>query len=450
MHAAHRHDLTHVRVLVAGAGFAGLAAARALEARGAVVTVVDARDRVGGRVWTVRDGFLHGQHAEAGADFIESNQVALLALVHDLKLRTAPILRRGFGYYGTDDRGRLRVQSLAAGLRAMAKPLDRLIRDYEISERRWDSAIARDMAGRSVAAWLRNVGAATSVTRRFRGLRGLFLADPDDLSLLALVDFFADIGASGWGDSFRIVGGNDRIATSLARQLHGPVHLQSVLRRVRQDRRHVVATLDGRSGLAQLTAEYLVVALPATTARAVSFTPGLPDLQRDAVSRLRYGSATRLLVQFAGRFWIRRGQPNAFGSDQPFGALWDGNEQQKGRAGILSFLAGGGASRELRDLLRSDRLDGVLARIGWLGRPTPVLASRAIVWEDDVWAKGGYAFFDPGFDPTWRDWLARPFGRVVFAGEHTSIRWQGYMNGAVESGLRAAAEVAAMAKVSVR
>jgi monoamine oxidase len=75
-----------------------------------------------------------------------------------------------------------------------------------------------------------------------------------------------------------------------------------------------------------------------------------------------------------------------------------------------------------------------------------VLHARAITWEDDGWARGGYAYFDPDFDPRWRDVLAQPAGRVVFAGEHTSVRWQGYMNGAVESGYRAAAEIRALAR----
>jgi monoamine oxidase len=118
----------------------------------------------------------------------------------------------------------------------------------------------------------------------------------------------------------------------------------------------------------------------------------------------------------------------------------EGNEK-KGRAGILSFLAGGGASAALQSILRDEGATGVAKRLQWLGPPAPVLASRSISWEDDPWARGGYAFFDPGFDPVLRDWLARPAGRIVFAGEHTSIRWQGYMNGAVESGQRAAAEV---------
>jgi monoamine oxidase len=73
-----------------------------------------------------------------------------------------------------------------------------------------------------------------------------------------------------------------------------------------------------------------------------------------------------------------------------------------------------------------------------------VLGSRQIVWEHDPLARGGYAYFDPAFDPALRAWLARPAGHIFFAGEHTSIKWQGYMNGAVESGRRAAAEIAAV------
>jgi monoamine oxidase len=95
-------------------------------------------------------------------------------------------------------------------------------------------------------------------------------------------------------------------------------------------------------------------------------------------------------------------------------------------------------------MLDADGIDGVLRRLSWLGRPTQVLASERIVWDTDAWSRGGYAYFDPSFDPLLRDWLARPAGRILFAGEHTSIRWQGYMNGAVESGRRAAEEIRAM------
>jgi monoamine oxidase len=78
-----------------------------------------------------------------------------------------------------------------------------------------------------------------------------------------------------------------------------------------------------------------------------------------------------------------------------------------------------------------------------------LLRRQAVAWDLDPWARGGYAYFDPAFPPELRGWLMRPFNRIVFAGEHTSERWQGYMNGALESGKRAAVEVRALASMSV-
>ena len=94
-------------------------------------------------------------------------------------------------------------------------------------------------------------------------------------------------------------------------------------------------------------------------------------------------------------------------------------------------------------------MDALAHELDWLGASNAtLLGARQVVWEADIWSRGGYAYFDPSFDPALRSWLARPAGRVFFAGEHTSIRWQGYMNGAVESGRRAAAEVAAAVELA--
>jgi monoamine oxidase len=152
------------------------------------------------------------------------------------------------------------------------------------------------------------------------------------------------------------------------------------------------------------------------------------------------------LLQFARRFWHGRGRPKAYGTTLPIGALWDGNEEQGGKNGILSLLAGGSASAETRKLIADRGVEGIVQSMEWLGsKDVPVLASRVISWEEDRWVGGGYAYFDSTYDSALRPWLARPHGRVLFAGEHTSMQWQGYMNGAVESGLRAAAEVRALA-----
>jgi monoamine oxidase len=439
--------LAGATVLVAGAGLAGLAAARDLTALGADVTVVDARDRVGGRVWTIRDSFAEGQHAEAGGDLIDEAQHEIRGLCKDLGLKLTRILRGGFGYVRSDSSGKPRIVSRDASREwdRLATALQPEIRLYRLAEQRWDSPIASDLARRSVAQWLDETRADEALRTTALGLRGYFLADPDELSLIALVDQFgAEDHPMPW-KTYRIEGGNDRLATALAAPLGTRLQLNTELVAVSHRGQRVRATVKQGRTTAPISCDYLLMALPATTLRRVPITPALPAQQHDAIARLNYGRATRTLVQFSRRFWRVPGRPSAFGSALPFGAVWDGNEQQRGRAGILSLLAGGGASEPSQTILARDGAQGFAAALDWLGSDrTSVLGARQIVWEHDPLARGGYAYFNPAFDPSLRAWLARPAGRLFFAGEHTSSRGQGYMNGAVESGRRAAAEIAAV------
>jgi len=448
-------DLKGTKVIVLGAGLAGLAAARDLEADGATVTVVEARDRVGGRVVSIKKGFHGGQHAEGGADLIEAAQTAVRELATELGLAPVRILARGWGFYGPDARGRYRIHTANNAFRESGRRLEREVADYTVAEKRWDSPVARVLARQSVAQWMASQGASRTFEAGLRGLRGFFLADPEELSLIALVDQLAASGqaASAPGPavdrSFRIRGGNEALPRALARALRSKVKLQHVVRRIARTDDEVVVTCEHGNGRHELRGDYCVAALPASTLRDVVFEPRLPDDQHRAIATLKYGRATRVLLQFGRRFWRQTHRPGAFGTDLPTGAVWDANEEQAGPAGILSLLAGGRASGELQSILATEGTNGVARRLSWLAStgvtPTPTGAA-VLVWDDDPWVKGGYAVFDPSFDPALRAWLARPTGRILFAGEHTSLYWQGYMNGAVESGRRAAAEVRALAQ----
>jgi monoamine oxidase len=442
-------SLDGVSVLVAGAGLAGLSAAHDLMAMGATVTVVDARDRVGGRVWTIRDGFVDHQHAEAGGDMIDEDHDAIRDLAAGLKLKITRILRGSFGYVRLDKSGRpqLMFRRIAHGWERLTETLAPASGPYKLAERRWDSPIASNLARRSVANWLDEVRADEDVRATATGLRGLFLADPEELSLIALVDQFAGSDDdNNWpGAMYRIEGGNDRLATALAAPLGNRLRLKTEVVAISHRGKTVRVSIKHAQTHSQLTADYIVVTMPASVVRRIPITPSLPSQQHDAFSRLQYGKATRMLLQFSKRFWRAPGRPRAFGSALAFGAFWEGNEEQRGRPGVLSFLAGGGASDATQAIVARDGPAGLANALDFLGsKNAELIGSRQIVWEQDPWARGGYAFFDPTFDPQLRAWLARPFGRVFFAGEHTSVRWQGYMNGAVESGRRAAAEIAAV------
>ena len=436
------------KVIVVGAGLAGLTVAVRLKDMGAKVSLIEARDRVGGRIFTIRGAFAQEQHAEAGADFIDEGQHEIIRLVNEQRLTLRPILKHGFAFvrHPGPSRRRRHILSGEEAWGALSQALCPLVAAYRTAGKRWNSPIAGQLARQSVAQWLEEVMADSTTRAVVRSLRGFFLADPEELSLLALVDQLAG-DRSGQAAMYRIKGGNDRLPLALAKYLGEDLRLNSVVRAICQDRSSVRVKVETPNGQeAFIRGRYVVLAVPTTTLRSIHMQPPLPTRQMRAIHSLKYGRTTKALLQFDRSFWRRKGRPRACGTDAPTGAFWDANEEQAGEGGILTLMAGGQASEDTQKIVAQHGVEGLVDELDWLGsRSATLLHSRIVTWEDDPWAQGGYAYFDPAFDPRLLSWLARPHGRIVFAGEHTSMNWQGYMNGAVESGLRAAEEICAMA-----
>ena len=208
----------HRRVLV-GAGLAGLTAARDLIRHGARVTVADARGRRGGRGGTIRDPFIGKQHAESGGNLSAEAQYEIQQLAKELGLKVTRILRGGFGERPADAAGQAHIarRSASSGWNRLSDAMHDLTRLYGLAEQRWDSPIAADLARRSVAQWLDEVKADTELRETAIGLRGFFLADPEELSLLALVDQFASSESPVDSSHYRIDGGNDCLTAAWRR-----------------------------------------------------------------------------------------------------------------------------------------------------------------------------------------------------------------------------------------
>jgi monoamine oxidase len=417
-----------------------LSAARVLARAGLNVTVIEARNRVGGRVWTLRS-FADDLHGELGGEFIDADQNDIRALCAELGLPLIRILRTGFVHRFRGDDGRYRLNRRRLW-RDLAQWLAPLLAAYKHAQGEVSSYAVREMAAISLREWLRRGHARPEVHSMADALRGFFLADPDDLSVLPVVEQLATGGTPAQSPVYRVAGGTDALAAAMANTLVAPVMLQHRLRAIAQSAVGVTATVDDASGRQQLLqADAMVVTLPASTLREIDIRPPLPDDQSRAIRMLRYGCATKALLQldhrpFAGRV------ARAFATDSHLGAFWDGSEEQPTTMhSLVTFLAGGSASRALADRVAAGA-QRLASDLCWLGIAEPHAgAAHACTWEDDPWARGGYAFLDPTFDPALRDQLSKRMGRLVFAGEHTSRRWQGYMNGAVESGLRAAREL---------
>ena len=438
-------------ILIIGAGLSGLTAAYELRRRGADVRVVEARARIGGRVHTVRNSFQHDQYAEAGGELIEAEHKAVQELARRLRLTMEPVLKRGFGQYiaRRNGNGRGQLSSESTTWKIFERYFARACDEYARAEHSLDSPITRAWARLSLDDALRKAQAPASARRMAMALRGFFLAEPEELSLLMVLDQLREGGDPARLRMMRIAGGNDRLASALAKAIGiSAISMRHEAIAITQTSSDVRVTIkDGHGAHTEAVADYAIVTVPAPIVRRIKFQPHLPDPQQHAIDALVYGRATKTLLQFARPFWRRPDRPRAFGTNLDVGAVWDGSEHQRGPGAILVSLAGGAASTAAQQLLRTPDLEGVSHQLRWMGgtaRDRRVIASECFVWEDDPWSNGGYAVFTPGFDPAWRRWLAMPAGRVLFAGEHTSLESQGYINGAVISGQRAALEAMAL------
>jgi len=399
------------RVCVVGAGFAGLAAAVALADGGLEPLVLEARERVGGRVHSRRLG--NGAVVELGAEFVEDDHATLLATAKRLGLAMAPT---GMAYGDREPRGGLAV--------------DRATVLAEVARLR-DLLAERPPAGRSVAEALAELplhpGARQAIAARLQ----VSAAQPaDELSEVVL----GHAGSSfSTRESLRVGGGNQRIALRLAERLPGAVHLGVPVRAVGWSEEGVRVAVDG----AELDAEACLLAVPASVAGRIRFDPPLPAWKAEAVARVAYGHAAKLLVPLRQVpppsavlsvpdhywTWTARG---ADGVVQPVVSAFAGS------APALAALQVAGGPATWRRRLAELRPDLALDRGAVLS-----------TWDDDPWMEAAYSTRTPAFRPDDPDLLARPVGPLHFAGEHTAGPWSGLMEGALRSGQRAAAELLA-------
>jgi monoamine oxidase len=404
-----------MRVCVIGAGFAGLVAAGSLADQGIEPVVLEARSRVGGRVFSQQ--LANDAVAERGAEFAEAAHSTVAEVAGGLGLGLVPVGVRsgqrepagGIGATGQAVRAEVgRLQRLLAhgtgdqpAGGSAAEALDRLVPD---------PGIRQAIAARLQVSWARRV-------------------DELDASVLGRIE--ATFSAS---ESLRVAGGNQRIALRLAEQLGPRLRLSSAAELVEWSGDGVRVRAAG----GWVDADRCLVAVPAGVLEGIRFAPELPDWKAAALGRVAYGQAAKLVVplrQDAG--------PSAVLSVPEHFWAWTARATDGKLQPVVSAFAG---SQEALDRLQVR--DGPGRWIGRLGRLRPDLAmdpAGAILatWSDDPWSRGAYSTRAPWWRAADEELLSRPVSRLHFAGEHTAGQWAGLMEGALRSGLRAAGEIVA-------
>jgi len=444
------------RVIVVGAGLAGLTTALDLVEAGWDVVVLEARTRVGGRVHTVRgEAFSQGLHAEAGGESIDVDHRDLLALLARFELTTEDRPPEKILDGLTSWRGRRQATAdfvagrdgqVGADYARYYAALDELAPDIDPAHPdAYDGAA--DLDARSLADLVDELDLVPEA--RFlvdTDNRGEFNAEAEDVSLLFVAQQWAvgeDIADEGV-EAMRVAGGNDLLPQAMADELGDAVVLASPVTRVVHTGEGVRVTAGG----ATHEGAWLVLACPFVPLRAVAFDPPLPDDLAAAVEGLDLGHAAKVTIQYDERGWAddESGATSGFTvTDEPFGIAWsptDSYGDPDGPGLLTAFLTGDGAeAAEAQD--DAERIAAVQEQFAAVYPQLDGTESghrSTIAWAKERYTGGGYAVPHPGQMAAFWPAVRAGHGRIRFAGEHTETL-AGYMESAVRSGHRVAAEL---------
>jgi monoamine oxidase len=441
---------TRGRVIVIGAGLAGLSAAYELDRAGYEVTVLEARARPGGRVYTMREPFSDGLYAEAGAARIQDTHEFTLRYAKQFGLTLDP-------FFPTEG---ARV-TYVAKQRLLGPPdLNRIPLGFTDEERRLGflGGLKKYLFGHM--GDLGDPGSSTWPTgdvSRFETSIADFCqrqgASPAFVSIMTLghdldgmsaLYFLRDLALGAATKMFfKIRGGNDLLPKAFAAALQEKIHYGAAVTRIEQDAASVRVTFPRAGVPVTMSGDYVVCTLPAPVLRKVEFAPALPESKRAAIEQVGGLPMSRVFLQTRRRFWLERGESGWASTDHPID-VWDYTRDQPGVRGILGAYTSGRMARRITTMDPPKRGDFVL---GMMDRVHPGTrehfeGSASCSWIDDPWSLGAAAEFGPGQLSTHYHSLRTSDGRLHFAGEHTSP-WSGWMNGGLESGVRAAAEIQA-------
>jgi monoamine oxidase len=463
--AAPGRAATAPKIVVVGAGLAGLSAAYALRNAGYLADVHEASSRIGGRCWTLRGAFADGQIAERGGELIDQSHTAIRQLAQGLGLKLDNLLqaeqngtevlgyfdRSPYHYAEMTDDIKAAWQKIHSDLAAASYPTT-----FESSTER-----GRQLDNMSIVDWIEEtfedgmksrVGQLLDVAYNIE--YGAESSEQSALNLLYLLGYsgqgqFRVFGPSN--EKYHVVGGNDQITGRLAALLGGQITMGSELVAVKRNAAGTFTlTFAQASGTKSVTADKVVLALPFSILRtSVDLSKaGFEPLKLIAIRELGMGTNSKLHVQFSNRFWRPLGSNGETFSDRGYQNTWEVTRAQPGKSGILVNYTGGtigagfdpsSGTAEARATTFVGQLEPVLpgATKAWNGK------AALDFWLGNRWSLGSYSYWKVGQYQRFAGMEARRQGNCLFAGEHTSIDFQGYLNGAVETGQRAAAEILA-------
>ncbi len=458
------------RIVVVGAGLAGLTAAYRLKQAGYTAQVYEASNRIGGRCWSYRGSsgtWADGQVAEHGGELIDQGHTAMRHLASELGFKLDNLLaaeQNGTEDFYWLDGSYYTYDELTRDLNGIWQKLhkDTVAASYPTL---WNLSTPRGrvLDAMSITQWLNETcpgGGSQSKLGRILDIAYNieYGADCSQQSALNLIYLLGYIGQGQFrvfgksNEKYHVTGGNDQVTDALGSLLSGQIALGSQLLAIESNSSRTTWTLTFKQGATTttVTADRVVLALPFSMLREVDFKNAHFDpLKVTAINELGMGTNSKLHLQFSSRHWNGLGNNGNTYADTGYQNTWEVSRAQPGASGILvdytggtigaSFGSGTPASRALEFL---DQIKNVLPGITakWNGRAT------VDYWQGYPWTKGSYSYWKVGQYTKFSGMESLVQGTCHFAGEHTSQDFQGYLNGAVDTGQRVVTEILAAYK----
>ncbi len=448
---------TPQKVLVLGAGMAGLTAAYELGRAGHEVEVLEAQTRVGGRVYTMREPFSHGLYGEAGAMRIPRAHALTMAYVEKFSLATFP-------FQMGNPKALCCLMGLRLTLEEAERDPDRLGFELADTERGLTSSTLWDQSLRPFSARVESEGEAAwaAITKEYdsysvreflesqRWSEGAIerfglLANQEALMNSSFLELLREEIGNYYTDMVQLEGGMDRLPAAFVPHLRGRIRFGSRVVAIEQTQDEVVVHYRTAAGRFAARAGQAVVTLPTPVLRHIEFLPPLSRAKMRAIRQLHYDASAKIFVQCRRRFWEEDEGIYGGGTVTDLAVrniYYPEHGRDTGRGVLLASYTWSEDAQRWGSLSPSERVEQALEDVAKIHPAVrhEFEAGASKMWHDDEFAGGAFALFDPGQQTLLHDAVKAPEGRLHFAGEHTSLA-HAWIQGAIESGLRAAREV---------
>lgn len=445
------------RVIVIGAGMAGLVAAHELQRAGHAVSVLEARQRVGGRVYTLREPFTHGLYAEAGAMRIPRTHHLTLAYIDKFKIKTSAFMTSNpKAYYHIHGRKLRRAEADAhpAGLGFPVAEPER----GKTADQLWAATImpiVKKLEQQGQAAWQEIVAQYDRYSLRdflqshrwSEGAIEMFglLMDVEALMNSSFLELLRDEVGNYYTNMIEIEEGSDHLPNAFLPELKHHIRFGAKMIAIDQTPDLVTVHYQTATGRRQIAGDYAILAIPFPVLRHIDVVKPFSRGKQRAIRQIKYDAAAKILFQCKRRFWEE--DEGIYGggtiTDLPIRAVYyPEHSRATGRGVLLASYTWSEDAQRWGMLSSRDRIEQAVEDLAQI-HPQVVdefEVGASYMWHDDEFAGGAFALFEPGQQTLLYDDIVKPEGHIHFAGEHASLT-HSWVEGAVESGLRAAMEV---------